>query len=102
MPAAWPPAPPASPRPAHHSFARSNRAWHERARLDHPDWPAVPREAYYALAGATAELVRAKVSHDRIETVPALEDTVVALHLAVLAGQPWPCPQPPDSAYCTS
>jgi AcrR family transcriptional regulator len=84
------------------SFARSNQAWHERARRDHPGWPAVPFEAYYALAGATAALVRAEVSRDRIESVPALEDTVVALHLAVLAGLPWPCPQPPSSAYCTS
>lgn len=77
-------------RAAHDSFARSNRAWHERARLDHPDWPVVPEEAYYALSGATAELVRAKVSQGRSDTVTELEDTIVALHLAVLAGQPWP------------
>lgn len=77
-------------RAANHSFARFNRAWHERSRLDHPDWPPVPSEAYYALAGASAELVRAKVSQDLISTVTELEDTLVALHLAVLAGQPWP------------
>jgi AcrR family transcriptional regulator len=77
-------------RAAHHSFAQTNRAWHERARLDHPDWPQVPEEAYYALSGATAELVRAKVSQGNITGLTDLEDTVVALHLAVLAGQPWP------------
>ena len=51
-----------------HNFARLNRAWHERARRNHPAWPAVPYQAYYALAGATAELVRAQVSQDKIGT----------------------------------
>jgi AcrR family transcriptional regulator len=79
-------------RSAHHSFARSNRSWHERSRIEHPEWPVVPEEAYYALSGATAELVRAKVSQGASETIADLLDTVVALHLAVLAGQPWPAP----------
>ena len=48
-----------------HAFARMNRAWHERARRDHPAWPAVPYQAYYALAGATTELVRAEVRRAR-------------------------------------
>jgi AcrR family transcriptional regulator len=74
---------------AGHKFARMTRAWHERARRDNPSWPAVPYEAYYALAGATAELVRVEVRHDRIRTIAALEDTLVALHLAVLAAAPW-------------
>jgi AcrR family transcriptional regulator len=77
-------------RGANHHFARFNRSWHERARLDRPDWPEVPAEAYYALAGASAELVRAKVSQDMISSLTDLEDTLVALHLAVLAGQAWP------------
>ena len=42
-----------------------------------------------ALAGATAELVRAEVRHDRIRGIPDLEDTLVALHLAILAARPW-------------
>jgi AcrR family transcriptional regulator len=75
---------------AQHSFAKTNRAWHERARRDHPGWPAVPYEAYYALAGATTELVRAEVNHGRVATVTALEDMLMALHLAVLAAEPWP------------
>jgi AcrR family transcriptional regulator len=75
-----------------HGFARLNRAWHERARRDHPDWPAVPYQAYYALAGATTELVRAEVRTGTSDAITSLEDTLVALHLAVLAGQPWAGP----------
>jgi AcrR family transcriptional regulator len=74
---------------AQHSFARMTRKWHERARRDDPSWPVVPYEAYLALAGATAELVRAEVRHDRIRDIPDLEDTLVALHLAILAARPW-------------
>jgi AcrR family transcriptional regulator len=79
---------------ARHGFARMTRAWHERARRDNPSWPAVPYDAYLALAGATAELVRAEVRRDRIRGIPALEDTLVALHLAILAAQPWRGGQP--------
>ena len=71
-------------------FAGLNRTWHERARKQHPDWPAVPDEAYLALAGAAVELVRSLVYADRTGDLPGLEDTLVALHLAVLAGRPWP------------
>ena len=80
---------------AQHSFARMTRKWHERARRDNPSWPAVPYEAYLALAGATAELVRAEVRGDRIRDIPALEDSLVAFHLAVLAARPWQGTQPP-------
>ena len=71
-------------------FAVLNRRWHEHARDRHPDWPAVPPEAYLALGGATTELVRSMVYADRIDDLPRLEDTLLALHLAVLAGRPWP------------
>jgi len=74
---------------AQHGFARMTRKWHERARRENPCWPDVPYEAYLALAGATAELVRAEVRHDRIRGIPDLEDTLVALHLAILAARPW-------------
>lgn len=73
-----------------HNFARLNQAWHERARRDHPAWPVVPYAAYYALGGATAELVRSEVRRGAFQALPGLADTVVALHLAVLAAQPWP------------
>lgn len=80
---------------AQHSFAHMTRAWHERARRASPSWPAVPYEAYLALASATAELVRAKVRHDRIRDLPGLEDTILALHLAILAARPWHDSRPP-------
>jgi AcrR family transcriptional regulator len=76
-----------------HGFARMNRAWHERARRDHPDWPAVPYQAYYALAGATSELVRAEVRTGTTSAIMSLEGTLVALHLAVLAARPWTGPR---------
>jgi AcrR family transcriptional regulator len=75
---------------AQHNFARLNQSWHERARRDHPDWPAVPYQAYYALAGATTELLRVQVRRGEVAAMPGLEDTLVALHLAVLAARPWP------------
>jgi len=77
---------------AHDRFAEINAKWHRRARARHPDWPAVPDEAYQALAGATAELVRSWVGAGKTEGLTELEDTLVALHLAVLAGRPWPAP----------
>src|SRR5580693_4932145 len=70
--------------------AEINAKWHRRARTRHPDWPVVPDEAYQALAGATAELVRSWVSAGKTEALGELEDVFVALHLAVLAGRPWP------------
>jgi AcrR family transcriptional regulator len=77
-------------------FANLNRTWHERGRRRHPEWPVLPDEAYLALAGATAELVRSLVYTDRTEALPDLEDTVAALHLTVMTGRPWPAvPSPP-------
>jgi AcrR family transcriptional regulator len=73
-------------------FAEINAKWHRRARIRHPDWPIVPYEAYQALAGATAELIRSWVSAGKTEALPELEDTLVALHLAVLAARPWTAP----------
>jgi AcrR family transcriptional regulator len=70
-------------------FAEINAKWHRRARTRHPGWPAVPDEAYQALAGATAELIRSWVSADKTEALQELEDTLVALHLAVMAARPW-------------
>jgi AcrR family transcriptional regulator len=78
-----------------HNFARLNRAWHERARRENPAWPVVPYQAYYALAGATAELVRAQVRQGTIRAMPDLEDTLAAFHLAVLAARPMDAPGSP-------
>jgi len=71
-------------------FADLNRAWHQRAREHHPEWPAVPDEAYLALAGGATELVRSMVRAGRTDALPDLEGTLVSLHLAVLAARPWP------------
>lgn len=70
-------------------FAEINAKWHRRALTRHPDWPAVPDEAYQALSGATAELIRSWVVADKTESLAELEDSLVALHLAVLAARPW-------------
>jgi AcrR family transcriptional regulator len=75
---------------AQYRYADLNQAWQERARRRHPDWPALPDDAYLALAGATFELVKARVRAGQTGAVPELEDTMVALHLAVMAGQAWP------------
>ena len=74
-------------------FADLNRIWHQRARERHPDWPAVPDKAYLALAGGAAELIRSTVRAGRTEELPDLEDTLVSLHLAVLAARPWYSPE---------
>ena len=84
---------------AQHSFARLNQAWHERARRLNPDWPQVPYQAYYALAGATTELVRTEVRQGRIATITGLVDTLIALFLAVLAAQPWPSRDPAPAGH---
>ena len=75
-------------------FADLNQRWHERARRRHPEWPAVPPEVYLALAGATDELVRSLVRAGRPDALPDLEETLVSLHLAVLAARPWPAAAP--------
>ena len=70
-------------------WAEMNRRWHMRARERHPTWPEVPVEVYLALSGATGELVRDMVTSGHTERLPLLEDTLVGLHLAVLAARPW-------------
>jgi AcrR family transcriptional regulator len=71
-------------------FADLNQKWHQRARRHHPEWPSVPPGAYLALAGATSELVRSMVHAGRTDALPELEETLVSLHLAVLAARRWP------------
>lgn len=77
---------------AQEQFARLNQVWHQRARAHHPDWPTVPAPAYRAVVGATTELVRSMVHNGQERALPTLEDTLVGLYLAVLAGQPWHAP----------
>lgn len=75
---------------AERQFADMTATWHRRARTRHPDWPAVPGEAYLALVGATAKLVRSAIRGGLPGALGKLEDSLVALHLAVLAARPWP------------
>ncbi|GHF31848.1 AcrR family transcriptional regulator [Amycolatopsis bartoniae] len=77
---------------AHHAYARLNAAWHRHARRLDPSLPAVPDEAFHAAVGATTELVRAAV-HSGQTALGDLEDTLVALHLALLAGKVWAAPR---------
>jgi len=71
-------------------FAEMTAKWHRRARARHPEWPPVPEEAYLALAGAATELVRSEILNGKADTLLDLEDTLVFLNLAVLAGRSWP------------
>jgi AcrR family transcriptional regulator len=71
-------------------FADLTHRWHLRAREHHPEWPSVPPEAYLALAAATVQLVRTVVREGQIDELPELEETLMSLHLAVLAARPWP------------
>ena len=66
-----------------------NRKWHERARTRHPEWPAVPAEAFLALSGAAVELIRAVVRTGDTDALPGLEEPIMSLYLAVLASRPW-------------
>jgi len=71
-------------------FADLNQKWHQRARERHPEWPSVPPEAYLALAAGVEELVRSMIRAGRTEALLRLEETLLALHLTVLAARPWP------------
>jgi AcrR family transcriptional regulator len=75
---------------AERRFAEMTATWHRRARARHPDWPAVPDEVYLAIEGAVAKLMRTAVRNGQTDALPKMEDTVLSLHLAVLAARPWP------------
>ncbi|MEV6207876.1 TetR/AcrR family transcriptional regulator [Kitasatospora sp. NPDC051914] len=71
-------------------FAQSMRAW--RARI--PGHDSVPEEAYMAAADATHEAVCRRLRQGRIGEVPALEDAVLHICLALL-GVALPDPSAP-------
>jgi AcrR family transcriptional regulator len=75
---------------AERRFAEMTATWHRRARARHPDWPAVPDDVYLAIEGAVAKLMRTAVRNGQTDALPKMEDTVLSLHLAVLAARPWP------------
>ena len=74
---------------ASHRFADLNRKWHRRARTRHPEWPSVPGTAFEALSGASIELIRPIVRAGQTDSLPGLEETLMSLHMAVLAARPW-------------
>jgi AcrR family transcriptional regulator len=74
---------------ASHRTAEMTRKWHRRARTRHPEWPSVPGTAYEALSGASTELIRPIVRAGRTDSLPDLEETLMSLHMAVLAARPW-------------
>jgi AcrR family transcriptional regulator len=74
---------------ANHRIAEMNRKWHRRARTRHPEWPSVPDAAYEALPGASTELIRPIVRAGHTGSLPDLEETLMSLHMAVLAARPW-------------
>lgn len=74
---------------ASHRIAGLTREWHIRARTRHPEWPSVPGPAYEALSGASTELIRPIVRAGQTDSLPGLEETLMSLHMAVLAGRPW-------------
>jgi len=83
---------------AERRFAEMTATWHRRARARNPDWPAVPDDVYLALEGAIAKLVRTAVRNGQTAALPEMEDTLLALHLAVLAARPWPAAEAQPSA----
>ena len=75
---------------AERRFAEMTATWHRRARARHPDWPAVPDDVYLAIVGAIAKLVRTAVRNGQTDALPKMEETLLSLNLAVLAGRRWP------------
>jgi hypothetical protein len=71
---------------AHQRYAALHRAWHRRARLQRPDWPVLPDEAYQAMVGAIYELAFSYVRAGRTAELPRLEAIVLPLLLAVFSG----------------
>jgi AcrR family transcriptional regulator len=71
---------------AHERFAAVNRAWYADLRRRDASWPEVPDDVFVALVGAVHELVAARVRARAAAELPALEDTVVRLHVALLRG----------------
>lgn len=68
-------------------FARSLRAWHERARAAEPTWPAAGELAYEAATGAVHEVALGRVAVGRADELSPLEDELVRIQLDILAAK---------------
>jgi AcrR family transcriptional regulator len=69
---------------AHREIATLLRAWHHRARQDHPDWPAVPDGRYPSAIGAVHDLLFDAVASGDAERAPNLRPDAVSAVLTLL------------------
>jgi AcrR family transcriptional regulator len=65
-------------------FVDSLRTWHDHARRQHGDWPAVPDMAYEAAMGAVHELALARIATGRTAELATLDDDVLEIQRALL------------------
>jgi AcrR family transcriptional regulator len=68
----------------HEALIGAIRGFHEQARAEHPDWPAVPDAAYEAAVTATHGLITTYVADERTAELPELEETLMYVHLTLL------------------
>lgn len=66
------------------SFVTSMRAWHDRARQDHRDWPAASDVHYEAATAVAHELALERIATGRTRELIGLEDALVSIQLAIL------------------
>ena len=66
------------------AFAGTVRAWHERNRADHPEWPSPSPLAFEAATGVVYEVSSARIASRRGSELPSLEDELLAAQLAIL------------------
>ena len=65
-------------------FTHSLHGWHNRARSQHPDWPAVSDLTYEAATGAVHEITLDRVALRRTNELLGLGDELVTIQLDVL------------------
>jgi AcrR family transcriptional regulator len=74
----------------HQRFAQMLREQADEARASLPELPVQPPEIYLAAVGATDTVVSRLVAAGRTGELPALEDTIVQIQLALLTSRPFP------------
>jgi AcrR family transcriptional regulator len=86
----------AAQRKCRADFTHGLHGWHNRARSQHPDWPAVSDLTYEAATGAVHEITLDRVALRRTDELLGLGDELVTIQLAVLRvpdDQPAPKPR---------
>lgn len=74
----------AAQRECRADFTHALHAWHNRARSQHPDWPAVSDLTYEAATGAVHEITLERVALRRTDELLGLGDELVTIQLALL------------------